>query len=79
MIALELPWLVFACLFVILAGIFFVWICYEIVERQRARNALRHRLRCQLCGMEFADSSGDLLPCCPRCGSLTERSKPRFF
>ena len=79
MIPLELPWLVFACLFVILAGIFFVWICYEIVDRQRMRRALRHRLRCALCGMEFVDAAGDPLPRCPRCGSLTERRKPQLF
>ena len=79
MIALELPWLVFACLFVILAGIFFVWICYEILERRRARQALRHRLHCALCGMEFVDAAGDPLPRCPRCGSLTERRKPQLF
>lgn len=79
MIPVELPWLVFACLFVILAGIFLVWICYEIVERNRAAAARRHRLRCALCSMEFADASGDPLPRCPRCGSLNERRAPRFF
>jgi len=79
MIALELPWLVFISLFVTIAGIIFVWICYELVERHRARRALRHRLRCPLCAMEFTDSSNDPLPCCPRCSSLTERRKPRFF
>ena len=79
MIALELPWLVFACLFVTIAGILFVWISYELVERHRARRALRHRLRCPLCGMEFADASSEPLPRCPRCRSLTERRKPQFF
>lgn len=79
MIPIELPWLVFVCLFVILAGIFFIWACYEIGARNRAAHERRHRLRCALCNMEFADPSGDPLPRCPRCGSLNERRAPQFF
>ncbi len=79
MIPIELPWLVFVCLFVILSGIFLVWICYEILDRYRARSARRHRLRCALCSMEFAAPTSDGLPRCPRCGSLNEHKAPRFF
>ena len=79
MIPIELPWLVFVCLLVFLAGIFFVWIGYEIARRQRANRALRNRLRCRVCSMEFADNSRDSLAVCPQCGSLNERIKPAFF
>ena len=79
MIPIELSWLVFVCLLVFLAGIFFVWIGYEIVRRQRANRALWNRLRCRVCSMEFADDSPDSLAICPRCGSFNERVKPAFF
>jgi predicted RNA-binding Zn-ribbon protein involved in translation (DUF1610 family) len=79
MIRIELSWLVFICLLVFLSGIFFVWISYEIARRQTAKRALRNRLRCAVCSMEFADDSQDVLPACPRCGSLNERRKPAFF
>ncbi|MCK9589557.1 MAG: hypothetical protein WC076_10210 [Terrimicrobiaceae bacterium] len=79
MIPIELSWLVFICLLVFLSGIFFVWISYEVVRRQKANRALRNRLRCRVCSMEFADDSPDVLATCPRCGSLNERAKPAFF
>lgn len=79
MIRIELEWLVFVCLLVFLTGIFSVWIGYEFARRQNARRALRHRLRCPVCSMEYEEHSPDLLATCPRCGSLNERSKPAFF
>lgn len=79
MIHIQLPWLVFICLLVFLAGIFFVWICYEIFRRYRMNYALRNRLRCAVCSMEYEDTSDQTLPRCPRCGSLNERQKPNFF
>ena len=79
MIPIELSWLVFVCLLVFLAGIFFVWIGYEIARRQTANRSLRNRLRCRVCSMEFADGSPADLVACPRCGSLNERIKPAFF
>ena len=79
MIPIELPWLVFVCLLVFLAGIFFVWIGYEIARRQKATRALRNCLRCRVCSMEFCDNSPASLAACPRCGSLNERLKPAFF
>ena len=42
-------------------------------------RALRHRLLCRVCSMEFADDSGSDLATCPRCGSLNERTKPAYF
>jgi hypothetical protein len=75
MIFIQLEWMVFVCLFVFLAGIFFFWTGYEMVRRRRARRALRSRLRCPVCCMEFEDPSPNPLATCPRCGSLNERVK----
>lgn len=79
MISIPLHWLVFVCLFVCLAGIFFVWIGYEGVRRSRAKRSVRNRLRCAVCCMEFEDRSPESLAKCPRCGSLNERSSPPEF
>jgi len=79
MISLPLEWLVFICLSVFLAGIFFVWIGYEVARRKSASRAVRHRLRCAVCCMEFEDRSSDPLAACPRCGSLNERLRPVTF
>jgi hypothetical protein len=72
-IPIRLQWLVFACLLVFLCWIFFVWICYEVSRRRREWRAVRDRLRCAVCRMEFADRSGSALATCPGCGSLNER------
>lgn len=79
MIDLELPWLVFAYLLVFLTVIFSAWIAYEAVRRFRERNALRGRLQCGICGMEYEDLSDEELPKCPRCGSLNERQRIKSF
>ena len=79
MIPIDLSWLVFVCLLVFLSGIFFVWIAYEFARRQQAQRALRRRLRCPVCSMEYEDPSKEVLATCPRCGSLNERSKLAFF
>jgi len=79
MIAIDLQWLVFICLFAFLAFIFLVWIGYDIVHRRRARRAVRGKLKCPVCCMEFVDSSESELATCPRCGSRTERMSPPLF
>lgn len=79
MIRLSLPALVFVYAAVFIAGIFVVWVSYELVRRARDRRALRGRLKCAVCGMEFSDASKAELPRCPGCGSLTERDKVRAF
>jgi hypothetical protein len=79
MIPIDLSWLVFVCLLVFLSGIFSVWISYEFVRRHRVQRALRLRLRCPVCSMEYEDPSRHDLATCPRCGSLNERAKPAFF
>ncbi len=79
MIAINLQWLVFICLLTFLVFIFVVWIGYDIVHRLRARGAVRGKLKCPVCCMEFVDRSGSDLATCPRCGSRTERVTPPRF
>ncbi len=74
MIHASLMMLVFVYLGVFLSVIFFNWIVWNIGRLRRERQALRHRLRCTICSFEFEDPSSDLLPRCPRCGSLNERT-----
>ena len=74
MIRASLSMLVFVYLGLFLAVIFGNWIVWNIGRLRRERQALRHRLRCALCSFEFEDRSTDLLPRCPRCGSLNERT-----
>jgi len=66
--------MVFVYLGGFLALIFGNWIVWNIGRLRSERQALRHRLRCALCSFEFQDLSDDLLPRCPRCGSLNERT-----
>lgn len=73
MIRLSLPWLVFLYLLIFLTAIFVVWTAYEMVRKFRENRAMRHRLRCMICGMEYEDRTRTVLPRCPRCGSLNER------
>ena len=73
MIQTSLSMLVFVYLALFLTIIFVNWIAWNISRLRREREALRHRLRCTLCSFEFRDESDDLLPRCPRCGSLNER------
>jgi hypothetical protein len=73
MINSSLTTLVFVYLGIFLALIFGNWIAWNISRLRAERQALRHRLRCGLCSFEFEDNSDDLLPRCPRCGSLNER------
>lgn len=79
MIRIELPWLIFAYLLVFLAGIFAVWIAYEVVRRVRDSRNLRNRLQCAMCGMVYEDRTSNALPPCPRCGSPNERSRIRIY
>jgi hypothetical protein len=74
MIRVSLSMLVFVYLGTFLALIFSNWIFWNVGRLRRERQALRHRLRCALCAFEFQDLSDDLLPRCPRCGSLNERT-----
>lgn len=79
MIRVSLSLLVFIYLFVFLTIVFALWFWSGWMRSRREKIALRHRLRCKLCAFEFEDSTGTLLPRCPRCGSLNERSKLRMI
>ena len=73
MIRVELPVLVFIYLIVFLAAVFSLWIVYEWLRQRREKEALRYRVRCTICASIFEDRTNNLLPRCPRCGSLNER------
>ena len=75
MIRVSLSALVTIYLLLFLAAVFLVWLSSEWNRRRREKRALRYRLRCVICGLEFEDRSDALLPRCPRCGSLNERFK----
>ena len=79
MIPIPLPWLVFTALIVFLAGIFFVWICYEIARKRRAAKDRKDRIQCHLCAREFTAERLEPLPLCPYCGSSNERIPLRLF
>jgi len=74
MIRASLTLMIFVYLGGFLALIFANWILWNISRLRLERQALRHRLRCALCSFEFKDDTNDLLPRCPRCGSLNERT-----
>ena len=76
MFRVSLGYLVLIYLALMLGPIFGAWLFTEWRRQRRERAAFRHVLRCGLCAFEFEDSTGTLLPRCPRCGSLTERFKP---
>jgi Zn finger protein HypA/HybF involved in hydrogenase expression len=74
MIRASLTQMIFVYLGSFLALIFANWIIWNISRLRVERQALQHRLRCALCSFEFKDASDDLLPRCPHCGSLNERT-----
>jgi uncharacterized paraquat-inducible protein A len=78
-IRVELPVLIFIYLIVFLAAIFSLWIVYEWFRQQREKDALRYRVRCTICASIFEDKTDNLLPRCPRCGSMNERYKMGGF
>ena len=77
MIRVDLSQLVFIYLFLFLTFVFITWLSYEWRKQRRERLALRNRLRCNICGFTFEDTSPTPLPRCPRCASLNERFRFR--
>ena len=73
MIPVKLSTLITIYLFIVLGVIFTAWLWSDWQRRRRERLALRYRLRCGICAFEFEDRSDEVLPRCPRCGSLNER------
>ena len=74
MIRVSLSYLVLIYLVLMLGPIFGAWLFNEWHRRHRERAAFRHVLRCRLCAGEYADATSALLPRCPHCGALNERS-----
>ena len=60
-----------ACVFVVAI----VWFVDDRLRRARERRALRFRLRCRRCALEWEERSGESLLKCPRCGSVNERER----
>ena len=79
MIPLELSWLVFTGLLVMLAGIVLVWIGYEILRRAREASIFRGKVRCALCAFLYAPETGVDLPACPQCGHKNERDSVKIY
>lgn len=75
MIRVSLTLLIFIYLCLTLGSIFAIWLVSEWQRKRAEKRALQFRLRCVICAFEFEDRSSDLLPRCPRCGSLNERFK----
>jgi rRNA maturation endonuclease Nob1 len=73
MIPVTLSSLVLIYLTLSLGGILLGWTFHTWRKRRRETAALRHRLRCTICSLEFEDRTTTILPRCPRCGSLNER------
>jgi len=74
-IRVTLSYLVLIYLVLMLGPIFCAYLLQEWLRQRRERAAFRHVLRCPLCFFEFEDKTPTLLPPCPRCGTLNERSR----
>ncbi len=75
MIRVTLSYLVLIYLLLMLGPIFFASLLNEWRRHRRERAAFRHVLRCSLCAFEFEDKTAAILPRCPRCGCLNERTR----
>lgn len=73
MIPVNLSLLVMIYLGVMMGVILAAWLLNEYRKGRRERAAFRDVIRCSLCAFEFQDGTRDMLPKCPRCGSLNER------
>jgi uncharacterized paraquat-inducible protein A len=71
----SLSALLFIYLLVFLGVVFALWLWQGWTRARRDKQALRFRLRCVICAFEFENRTSELLPRCPRCGSLNERFK----
>ncbi len=74
MIRVSLSYLILIYLLLMLGPIFGAWLFSEWRRQRRERAAFRHILRCKLCAGEYADPTSTILPRCPHCGTLNERS-----
>jgi uncharacterized paraquat-inducible protein A len=74
-IRVTLSYLVLIYLVLMLSPILCAYLLQEWFRQRRERSAFRHVLRCSLCSIEFEDKTTALLPRCPRCGCLNERTR----
>jgi DNA-directed RNA polymerase subunit RPC12/RpoP len=75
MIRLSLSWMIMLYLAFFLVMISLVWLVYVFGRNRDERRFLRYRVRCRICANEFEDRSNAMLPKCPVCGSLNERTE----
>lgn len=75
MIRVTLSYLVLIYFVLMLGPILFAWLQNEWRRQRRERAAFRHVLRCALCSFEFEDKTAAVLPRCPRCDCVNERSR----
>lgn len=73
MIRIELPTLIFIYLYLSVIVIGCLWLLDAWRVQKRKKQALRYAVRCTICASIFEDKTNELLPRCPRCGSLNER------
>jgi hypothetical protein len=73
MIEMPLPWLVFSALLIFLAGIFLVWIGYELFKRSQERQRHQNWIRCRLCAFRFQGEVDKDLQICPQCGASNDK------
>ena len=73
MIPVSLSVLVMIYLGLMMGPVLAAWLLNEYRKGRRERAAFRDVIRCSLCAFEFQDGTRDMLPKCPRCGSLNER------
>ncbi len=73
MFHVTLSELIVIYLFLILGGLFVLWMFGEFIMTRRARRNRRHQLVCQVCNCHYEDRSDEPLPPCPQCGRTNER------
>ena len=79
MFRVSLGLLIFLYFFAILGVVLALWVFEERRRQRRAREAVRHRVRCAVCAYDFEDYGSDPAAVCPRCGALNERlPAPKF-
>jgi rRNA maturation endonuclease Nob1 len=75
MITLSLSWVMLFYLALFIVTVAGVWLIYVLGRHHHERSFLRFRVLCRICATEFEDRSNEVLPRCPVCGSLNERSE----
>ena len=73
MIQVSLSVLVMIYLGVMVGLVLAAWLLNEYRKGRREKAAFRDVIRCTICAFDFQDGSRDMLPKCPRCGSVNER------